>query len=60
MDGRRRTDGERPVKWGITVSGCSTTTQSAVAHQQRKKNAMPQNVRPSLRFWWACVLSLTV
>eukprot|EP00965_Chrysotila_dentata_P108242 3575254-Pleurochrysis_carterae.AAC.1 len=49
-----------PVKAGMSVSGCSTTTQSALTHQHRRKNAIPQNVRPSLRLLCECVLSLAV
>eukprot|EP00965_Chrysotila_dentata_P076924 2539681-Pleurochrysis_carterae.AAC.1 len=48
-DGRSRTEGASPVNSGMNVSGCSTTTQSASVHQQRRKNAIPQNIRPSRR-----------
>eukprot|EP00965_Chrysotila_dentata_P176955 5844396-Pleurochrysis_carterae.AAC.1 len=51
-DGRTLAVGDRPVNVWINVSGCSTTTQSASAHQQRRKKAIPQNMRPSRRFAW--------
>eukprot|EP00965_Chrysotila_dentata_P148083 4888178-Pleurochrysis_carterae.AAC.1 len=57
-DGRTLAVGNRPVNVWINVSRCSTTTQSASAHQQRRKKAIPQNMRPSRRFAWVCVLSL--
>eukprot|EP00965_Chrysotila_dentata_P042076 1396076-Pleurochrysis_carterae.AAC.1 len=49
-----------PVRFGMAVSGCSTTTQSASAQRHRRKSATPQKVRPSRRFWCACALSLRV
>eukprot|EP00965_Chrysotila_dentata_P081202 2680665-Pleurochrysis_carterae.AAC.2 len=59
-DGRILVVGNRPVNVRMNVSGCSTTTQSAFVHQQRRKKAIPQNMRPSGRFAWVCVLSLVV
>eukprot|EP00965_Chrysotila_dentata_P002700 88301-Pleurochrysis_carterae.AAC.1 len=56
--GRSRTEGESPVNSGMNVFGCSTTTQSASVHQQRRKKAIPQNIRPSRRLWCVCALSL--
>eukprot|EP00965_Chrysotila_dentata_P051244 1698761-Pleurochrysis_carterae.AAC.1 len=34
-------------KSGAMVSGCSRTTQSASAHQQRSRKASPQKASPS-------------
>eukprot|EP00965_Chrysotila_dentata_P186559 6159779-Pleurochrysis_carterae.AAC.1 len=58
--GRKRAAGAMPVRLGMAVSGCSTTTQSASAQRHRRNSATPQKVRPSRRFWCVCVLSLRV
>eukprot|EP00965_Chrysotila_dentata_P082046 2707679-Pleurochrysis_carterae.AAC.1 len=51
--------GAIPVKSRMTVSGCSTTTQSASTYQHHRKKAMPQKVRPSKSLFRRAVLSLS-
>eukprot|EP00965_Chrysotila_dentata_P027413 910412-Pleurochrysis_carterae.AAC.1 len=51
-DGRILVVGDKLVNVRMNVSGCSTTTQCAFVHQQRRKKAIPQNMRPSRRFAW--------